>query len=60
MLGIWQMLLSNATYSDLYIHIHKLMELADMQRADQHIRSSLGFSILPKDTLTHWPGDWNQ
>ena len=29
--------------------IHTLMAVAAMQGADQHIRSSLGFSILPKD-----------
>ena len=32
--------------------IHTLMAVAAMQGADQHIRSSLGFSILPKDTLS--------
>ena len=31
--------------------IQTLMAVAAMQGADQHIRSSLGFSILPKDTL---------
>ena len=29
------------------------MVVAAMQGPDQHIRSSLGFSILPKDTLMH-------
>ena len=33
---------------------------AAMQGADQHIRSSLGFSMLPKDTLTCRPGELNQ
>ena len=28
------------------------MAVAAMQDADQHIRGSLGFSILPEDTLT--------
>ena len=31
-----------------------------MQAADQHTRTSLGFSILPKDTLTCRPGESNQ
>ena len=30
--------------------IHALMAVAAMQGADQHIRSGLGFSILPEDT----------
>ena len=36
------------------------MVVAAMQGANQHIRSSLGFSILPKDTLTCQPGESNQ
>ena len=36
------------------------MAVAAMQGANQHIRSSLGFSILPKDTLTCTPGETNQ
>ena len=39
--------------------IHTLTAMAAMQGADQHIRSSLGFSILPKDTSTRRPGEWN-
>ena len=35
------------------------MVVAAMQGADQHGRSSLGFSILPKDTLTCRPGESN-
>ena len=52
------MLLSKTTYSNSYIHT--LMVVAAMQGADQHIRSSLGFSILPKDTWTCRPGELNQ
>ena len=36
------------------------MAVATMQGAEQHIRSSLGFSILPKDTLTCRLGESNQ
>ena len=36
------------------------MVVAAIQGADQHIRSSLGFSILPKDTSTYGPGESNQ
>ena len=36
------------------------MVVVAMQGANQHIRSSLGFSILPKDTLTRRPGEYNQ
>ena len=36
------------------------MVVAAMKGADQHIRSSLGFSILPKDTSTCRPGESNQ
>ena len=50
--------LSKATYSNSYIHT--LMAMAAMQGADQCIRSSLGFSILPKDTSTWRPGESNQ
>ena len=32
------------------------MAVAVMQGANRHIRSSMGFSILPKDTSTHGPG----
>ena len=48
--------LSKATYSNSHIHI---LHTA-MQGADQHIRSILGFSVLPKDTLTRRPGELNQ
>ena len=47
------MLLSKATVIPTYIHT--LMVVAAMQGADQHIRSSLGFSILRKDTSTWRP-----
>ena len=36
------------------------MVVAAMQGVNQHIRSSLGFSILPKDTLAWRPGESNQ
>ena len=36
------------------------MALAAMQGADQHIRSSSGFSISPEDTSTRGPGESNQ
>ena len=36
------------------------MEVAAMQGANQHIGSSLGFSILSKDTSTCRPGESNQ
>ena len=36
------------------------MVVAAMQGADQHIRSRLGFSILPKVTLPCRPGETNQ
>ena len=36
------------------------MEVAAIQDADQHIRSSLGFSILYKDTSACRPGELNQ
>ena len=40
---------SRALLTVIHTHIHKLMAVAAMQGVDQH-RSSLGFSILPKDT----------
>ena len=36
------------------------MVVAAMQAPDQHIRGSLGFRILPKDTSTCGPGESNQ
>ena len=36
------------------------MVVAAMQAPDQHIRGSLGFRILPKDTSTCRPGESNQ
>ena len=36
------------------------MAVAATQSASQHIRSSLGFNILPKDTSTCRPGESNQ
>ena len=36
------------------------MPVAAIQGADQHIRSSLGFSILPTDILTCRTGESNQ
>ena len=36
------------------------MAVAAMQGDNQHIRSSLGFSILQKDTSTWRPGELNQ
>ena len=42
------------------MYIHTLMVAAAMQGAEQHIRSSLGLSILPKDTWTCRPGELNQ
>ena len=50
--------LSKATYSNSYIHTP--MVVAAMQDDDQHIRSSLEFSILPKDTSTCRPGESKQ
>ena len=44
----------------IHTYIHTLMVVAAMQGADQQIRSSLEFSILPKDTSTCRPGDPNQ
>ena len=40
--------------------IHVLIVVAATQGADQHIRNSSGFSILPKDTLTYRSGTSNQ
>ena len=36
------------------------MPVAAIQGADQHIRSSLGFSILPTDILTCRTGESNR
>ena len=41
-------------------YIHTPMAMAAMQGADQHIKSSLGFIILPKPTSTCRPGESNQ
>ena len=41
-------------------YIHTLMAVVAMQGADQQIRSSLRFSILPKDTSTCKSGELNQ
>ena len=38
-----------------YTYIHTLMAVVAMQGANQHIRSSLGLSILLKDTSTCRP-----
>ena len=46
------------TYSNSYIHT--LMAVAAMQGANQHIRSNLGFSVLPKDTSICRLGELNQ
>ena len=46
------------TYNNSYIHTLKAE--AAIQGADQHIRSSVGFSILLKDTLTCRTGELNQ
>ena len=40
--------------------IHTHTAVAAMGGADEHIRGSLGFSILPKDTSTCRPGESNQ
>ena len=58
----WWLIIANPVNCRLTIHtyIHTLMAVAAMQGDDQHIRSSLGFSILPKDTLTCRPGESNQ
>ena len=44
----------------IHTYIHTLMVVAAMQGADQHIRSSLGFSILPKDGSTCRSGESNR
>ena len=36
------------------------MAVAALKGANKHIRSNLGFSILPKDNLTYRPGELNQ
>ena len=50
--------LGNKDNSNSYIHT--LMVVTAMQGADQHIRSSLRFSILPKDTWSCRPWESNQ
>ena len=44
----------------IHTYIYTLMAVAAVQGADQHIRSSLGFSVLPKDTSTCRPGESSQ
>ena len=44
----------------IHTYIHRQMVVAAMQGANQHIRSSLGFSMLHKDTLACRPGESNQ
>ena len=44
----------------IHTDVHTLMMAAAMQGANQHIRSRLGFSILPKDTSTCRPRESNQ
>ena len=44
----------------IHTYIDTLMVVAAMQGADQHMRSSLGFSILPKDTSACRTGETNQ
>ena len=44
----------------IHTYVHTLMVVAAMQGVEQHIRSSLGFSILPKNTSTCRPGESNQ
>ena len=44
----------------IHTYIHTLMVVAALQGPNQHIRSSLGLIILPKDTLSWRPGDLNQ
>ena len=46
--------------SVIHTYIHTLILVAAMQGADKHIKSSLGHSILPKDTSTCRPGESNQ
>ena len=52
---IQQMLLFKVQLTLINTYIHTLMVVAAMQGAN--IRSSLGFSILSKDTLTCRPGE---
>ena len=52
--------LSKATYSNSHIPSYTVGGAAAMQGADQHTRSILGFSILPKVTSTCRPGETNQ
>ena len=42
----------------VHTYIQTLMAVAVMQGADQHIRSSLGFSILPKGIWHAEQGNW--
>ena len=44
----------------IHTFIRTLMVVVAIQGADQHIRSSLGFRILPKNILTWRPGESNQ
>lgn len=44
----------------IHIYIHSLMAVDLTQGADQKIKSSLGFNIKPKDTLTCRTGELNQ
>ena len=44
----------------IYTYIDTMMAVAVKLDADQYIRSSLGFSFLPKDTLKCRPEDSNQ
>ena len=44
----------------MHTYIYTLMAVSAMQGAEQHIRSSLGFSILPKHTSTCKPGKKNE
>ena len=40
------------TFTLIHTYTQTLMVVAAMQCADQYVRSSLGFSILPKDPST--------
>ena len=51
---------SKATYSNYYLHSYLLTLAAVIQGANQHIRISLRFSILPKDTSTCRIGEMTQ
>ena len=44
----------------IHTYFHTPIGVAATQGAAQHIRSSLGFSILPKDTSTCRPGESNR